>query len=108
MTDLELPHSAQREAGREAAAAAWTVYAPRVASVATLAVVSAWVHKLGGVSSSKDVGADGSISTDRCVSDCYSCMHPAVHTAVILWYSPSARSVRACEGPCKGWGGALL
>jgi hypothetical protein len=67
MTDLELPQQ-HRDAKREVAAD-WTVYVPRVASVATLAVVSAWVHKLGGVSSSKDVGADGSISTDRCAYD---------------------------------------
>lgn len=39
--------------------------APRAAALATLAVVGAWVHKLGGVSASKDVAADGSISTDR-------------------------------------------
>lgn len=46
--------------------------APRAAALAALAVVGAWVHKLGGVSASKDVAADGSISTDRCDVVCCS------------------------------------
>jgi hypothetical protein len=76
MADLEGPPTQHRA---EAATPGWAVIAPRAAALATLAVVGAWVHKLGGVSASKDVAADGSISTDRCGVVCCTSHQAVLH-----------------------------
>lgn len=83
MADVEGPSTQHRaESGRDAATPGWAVIAPRAAALAALAVVGAWVHKLGGVSASKDVAADGSISTDRWGVVCC-CSHRAVGYRIV-------------------------
>lgn len=68
--------------------------APRAAALAALAVVGAWVHKLGGVSASKDVAADGSISTDRCGA--VRCAAPAITQSVSAPCAACAYIVPCC------------
>lgn len=64
MADMQSPHPPTAHSP-SAGPASWTAHAPRVAAIASIAVVSAWVHKLGGVKAGVDVAADGAISTDR-------------------------------------------